>query len=74
MKFEKKKGKIEVTIQYQDYSAQEIETAAKILGITPIEVCVAAHRLMVNLAASEPAMFSAMVGEFRKGLVRSEAN
>lgn len=74
MKFSKKKGKIEVTIQYQDYAAREIETASQILGISPIEVCAAAHRLMVHIASKEPTTFAAMVGEFRKGLIATGAN
>lgn len=74
MKFALKKGRVNVTIEYQDYAAREIENASAMLGISPLEVCISAHRLMVNIAATEPALFASMVREFQNGFKCTESN
>jgi hypothetical protein len=74
MKAATKKGKIEVTIQYSDYALASIERAANMLDMTPIHVCVAAHRLMIDMADKEPALFAQMMKHFCDGLTCETAN
>lgn len=55
MKFKMKKNRrINITIEYSDYMSMEIVEAARRAGMSPVDLVLTSHAIMMDMARQDP--------------------